>query len=80
VILLFTFLFWKLAIFVPPVEKPVIGFWDAAFVSITTFSTLGATGVEPAGGTGKLLLSLESFAGTIFLGLLAAVAYRKIAR
>lgn len=57
-----------------------LGFREALFVSTTSFTTVGAGDIIPVTDWGKALVAAESLSGAAFLGLLAATAYRKIAR
>lgn len=65
--------------YTPPdnIERSV-GFWEALYVSVVTFSTLGYGDFTPASPTARIIAVAGSIAGPVFLGLLAAAAYRRI--
>ena len=73
---------WNGLLFQVGTQSPVrsLGFGEALFVSTTSFTTIGAGDIVPATPWGKVLVAIESLSGAVFLGLLAATAYRKIAR
>lgn len=54
--------------------------WESLFLSTTVLSTLGAASIVPTGGWGRLFVGLEGIAGAVFVGLVAAAAYRRIAK
>jgi len=53
---------------------------ESCFLSATTFSTVGGANYIPMDWLGGLVIGIESIAGAGFVGLLAAVVYRKISR
>lgn len=64
----------------PESTERAIGFWEALYVSVVTFSTLGFGGIAPASAIARVIASAGSVAGAIFVGLFAAAAYRRIRR
>ena len=55
-------------------------FFECVYVSTINFSTLGLGDYQPASVSAKLICMLEGTIGAVFLGLLAAAAYKKIVR
>jgi hypothetical protein len=62
-----------------PSTRP-LSFTESFFVSTNSFTTVGSGDIAPTESKGRVLVALESLSGAAFLGLLAATAYRKIAR
>lgn len=50
------------------------------YFSVITFTTIGYVNVAPIGPGSRLLVGLESFAGTVLMALLVAVLARQITR
>lgn len=59
-------------------EVEVASFWQSLYLSAASFTTLG--GPEAANGLAKFYSVVQATFGTIFLGLLAAAAFRRIER
>ena len=57
-----------------------LGFLESLYVSTVTFATLGYGDYAPVDVFGRIVMSAEAVSGAIFLGFLAAAAYRRIAR
>jgi hypothetical protein len=83
VILAVAILTWlsQTTIYVPRGPSPRgLGFGEALYTSIVTFTTLGYGDFTPAEVFGRVIYAMESLFGALFIGLLAATAYRRIAR
>lgn len=52
----------------------------AAYTSLSTFTTLGVVGTEHSNWFTKFLISIEAVIGALYIGLTAAVAYRRLCR
>lgn len=57
-----------------------LSFWESLYQAFAETLGVGATPLSPATSAGLVLQVLEGFLGTLFLALLAAGAYRRIAR
>ena len=57
-----------------------LGFWESFYVSVVTFTTLGYGDFAPADVLARTLHGFEAVFGALFLGLLAATAFRRVAR
>ncbi len=67
--------------FAPTGESPrPLQFYESLYVAVVTFSTLGFGDFSPAESVGRLISVLLSVSGAVFLGLVAATAYRRIQR
>ncbi len=53
---------------------------ESFYLSVVTFTTLGYGDFTPASALARLICSIESLFGIVFLGFLAAAVYRKFAR
>ena len=60
--------------------KTTLGFWEALYVSVVTFTTVGYGDIAPADVFPRIVCCAEGIAGGIFLGLLAATAYKRIGK
>lgn len=83
VVLLFTLLYWLIAPgfrVAPTGSARELSFGEAAYVSAVTFCTVGAPDFSPVSSTARILQAAEGAAGAVFIGLLAASAFRRMAR
>jgi len=55
-----------------------LGLLESIYVSTVTFSTLGSADSVPASALARFMAMADSVSGAVFLGLLAAAAYRRI--
>lgn len=61
-------------------DSTKLSFLDCIYVSTINFSTLGLGDYQPDSFSAKIICMLEGTTGAVFLGLLAASAYKKIVR
>jgi len=67
--------------FAPVGESPrALDLGESLYVAVVTFSTLGFGDFSPAATTGRIISVTLSVSGAVFLGLVAATAYRRIQR
>lgn len=68
--------------FVVDAQKSVrpLGFWESIYYVFAETLGLGAAPLVPASEVAKALQLCQAFLGTLFLAMLAAAAYRRIAR
>ncbi len=64
----------------PQASARNLGFWESIYYTFAETLSLGATSFAPASTLAKGLQLFQGFLGTLFLALLAAAAYRRIAR
>lgn len=57
-----------------------LGFWESIHYTFAATLALGAAPLNPVSVAAKILQLFEGFVGTLFLALLAAASYRRIAR
>lgn len=57
-----------------------LSMWEAIYISVSTFATLGYGDFTPTGSITRLFCAIESLFGIVFLGFLAASVYRRLAR
>jgi hypothetical protein len=80
-VLVFALLFYRWGAFsVGITGDESVSFFEAVYISMITFTTLGYGDYTPVSTGVQLLCAAESFLGIVFLGFLAAAAYRRLAR
>lgn len=80
-ICVFALLLWRLGQFTYGNDDIVdLSFWEAMYVSVVTFATLGYGDFAPVSSTSRFLCSVESLMGIVFLGFLGAAVYRRLSR
>jgi voltage-gated potassium channel Kch len=57
-----------------------LGFWESIYFTSVTFSTLGYGDITPATRLAKALAVVTCCGGAIFLGLVAASAFKRMER
>lgn len=85
IILIFAFLFWLTDGIIKEVNGTFIqpDFWDYLYFSVTTFTTLGYSNIQPnltSGHIPQLLVALESFLGILIMSLFIFVITYRVSR